>query len=240
MDLKFKLGAYLMAAVLLVSLAAGGRKSKELRAVQTAADMILDDSPTIVLDAGHGGADGGCVSVNGIPEKGINLSIATTAGGLLRVLGYNAVLTRERDESIHDSGTDGLAAQKRSDMKNRLAIINRDDAAAAVSIHQNQFTDEKYYGAQMFYKAEDPDSEALAESIRQQIVSRLQPENERELKPVGDELYLIHNAECPAVMVECGFLSNREEAAKLETAEYQQQVAFCTALGVIRFAGCGE
>lgn len=232
--MRFKLTVFLCTAVMLAALAGAGRESRERRAVQTTAELIMNDGPVIVLDAGHGGADGGCVSVDGVPEKGINLSIATSAGGLLRVLGYNTVLTREKDESIHDSGVEGLAAQKRSDMENRLALINGGDTAAAVSIHQNQFTDPQYYGAQMFYKADDPESEALAESIRRQITGRLQPENERELKPVGDELYLIHNAECPAVMVECGFLSNPEEAARLETAEYQQQVAFCVSLGIIK------
>ena len=183
----------------------------------------------VVLDAGHGGADGGCVSVNGVPEKDINLSVMLTARDMLDLLGYDVRCTRETDVSIHDQGIEGLAKQKKSDMDNRLAIINGSGAEVAVSIHQNQFTDPKYSGAQMFYKAESSESSALADVLRERFRIWLQPDNERETKPVGDELFLIHNANCPAVMAECGFLSNPEEAAKLESLSYQQEVAMVIA-----------
>lgn len=240
MEFRTKLIVYFSAAVILLGVLGAGNVPKEREAAQTAAELITGDSPRIVLDPGHGGADGGCVAEDGTPEKGINLSVALGTRDVLTLLGYDVVMTRNSDVSIHDSGVEGLANQKKSDMKNRLALINEAGTVAAVSIHQNQFTDPQYYGAQMFYKADSSESERLAEAIRSQIVPRLQPENQRELKPVGDELYLIHNAACPAVMVECGFLSNPVEAAKLETAEYQQQIAFCTAAGIIDFAGCGE
>ena len=111
-------------------------------------------------------------------------------------------------------------------MANRLNIINSFDNAVFVSIHQNQFTDPKYSGAQMFYPAESSESERFAAIMQGNFVLMLQPENTREIKPVGTEIYLLHNAECPAVMAECGFLSNPDEAAKLESDEYQSQVAF--------------
>ena len=182
--------------------------------------------PTIVLDAGHGGIDSGCVSVNGAEEKDINLSIMLKLRDMLEVTGLRVEVTRDTDRSIHDTGVTGLGNQKKSDMKNRLDIVNSFDDAVFVSIHQNQFTDPKYSGAQMFYPAESEESEHLAAIMQGNFAALLQPDNTREIKPVGTEIYLLHNAECPAVMAECGFLSNPEEAAKLESDEYQTMVAF--------------
>ena len=187
----------------------------------------IDSSlPTIILDAGHGGIDSGCVSITGAEEKDINLNILLTLREMLQVTGFNVEVTRDTDRSIHDTGVTGLGNQKKSDMANRLSIINSIDNAVFVSIHQNQFTDAKYSGAQMFYPLESARSERLAAIMQQNFVSLLQPENTREIKPVGTEIYLLHNANCPAVMAECGFLSNPEEAARLESEEYQSQVAF--------------
>ena len=187
---------------------------------------IDDTLPVIILDAGHGGIDSGCVSVHGAEEKDINLSILLKLRGMLEVTGFQVEVTRDTDKSIHDTGVTGLGNQKKSDMNNRLELINSFDNAVFVSIHQNQFTDAKYSGAQMFYPLESADSERLAAIMQGNFVSYLQPENTREIKPVGTEIYLLHFAECPAVMAECGFLSNEEEASKLETEEYQAQVAF--------------
>jgi len=239
MRIKAKLLLYLAASAMIAAGIAGSILSE--RAVKKAAESVAASAepivsrPVVVLDAGHGGADGGCVSVSGAPEKGMNLSVLLTSRDILRLLGYDVRCTREEDVSIHDKGVEGLADQKLSDMKNRLAIINGSGAKLAVSIHQNQFTDPKYSGAQMFYKAEDEASARLAEILRERFVNHLQPDNKRETKPVGAELFLIHNAECPAVMVECGFLSNPEEAAKLETPGYQRELAFTVCDGINRF-----
>ena len=182
--------------------------------------------PIIILDAGHGGIDSGCLSVNGVEEKDINLSILLKLKGMLEASGFKVEATRDTDRSIHDAGVSGLGNQKKSDMENRLKLINSEQNAVFISIHQNQFTDPKYYGAQMFYPEESSESERLAGILQGNFVSYLQPENKRETKPVGSEIYLLHFAECPAVMAECGFLSNPEEAALLETEDYQSKVAF--------------
>ena len=121
--------------------------------------------PTIVLDAGHGGIDSGCVSVNGAEEKDINLSIMLKLRDMLEVTGLRVEVTRDTDRSIHDTGVTGLGNQKKSDMKNRLDIVNSFDDAVFVSIHQNQFTDPKYSGAQMFYPEGSEESEHLAAII---------------------------------------------------------------------------
>ncbi len=191
--------------------------------------------PVIVLDAGHGGIDSGCVSINGVEEKDINLSIMLKLKQMLDTAGFDTVVTRDQDKSIHDIGVTGLGNQKKSDMENRLKIINTYDNAIFVSIHQNQFTDSKYYGAQMFYPENSQQSEKLAQILQDNITSRLQPENEREIKPVGDEIYLLHFAKCPAVMAECGFLSNQAEADKLESDEYQSQMAFSIFAGICEY-----
>lgn len=187
--------------------------------------------PSVIIDAGHGGADGGGVSVNGIPEKGINLNIALTLSDIMTLLGYDTKLTRTEDISIHDEGVEGLRQQKISDMDNRLKLFNTPDSVC-VSIHQNRFTDPQFSGAQMFYYRESSESAQLAESLRSRICSYLQPENTRETKPMDDELFLLCNCENPAVMAECGFISNPEEAAMLEQQPYQKQVAFAIMTGL--------
>ena len=137
--------------------------------------------------------------------------------------------------SIYDKGTEGLGEQKKSDMKNRLAIFSKYSDGISVSIHQNQFTDSRYSGAQMFYSKDNAEGEKLAGVMQKQFVSLLQPDNTRETKPVGDELYLLNNTKNPAVMIECGFLSNPEEAQKLENEDYQRQVAFTVLTGISEY-----
>ena len=117
-------------------------------------------------------------------------------------------------------------------MKNRLAIFGKYSDGISVSIHQNQFTDSKYSGAQMFYSEKNPEGEQLAKIMQERFHSVLQPDNERAAKAVGDDLYLLDNTSNPAVMIECGFLSNPDEAAKLESEEYQKQVAFTIMTGI--------
>ena len=189
----------------------------------------------IVIDAGHGGIDSGCVSINGVEEKDINLSILLKLRQMLEAAGFETAVTRDTDKSIHDTGVTGLGNQKKSDMENRLKLINSFDNAIFVSIHQNQFTDSRYYGAQMFYPEGSAASERLARSLQDNIVSRLQPENKREIKPVGSEIYLLHYANCPAVMAECGFLSNQQEADNLESDEYQSRMAFSLFAGICEY-----
>ncbi|MBR1863734.1 MAG: N-acetylmuramoyl-L-alanine amidase [Ruminococcus sp.] len=195
---------------------------------------VRPEMPQVVLDAGHGGMDGGCVSVNGVAEKGINLAIVQSESDMLTLLGFETVLTRDSDKSIYDDGVTGLGEQKKSDMKNRLAIFSS-TKGIALSIHQNQFTDSRYSGAQMFYSRRNSGGEKLAAAMQKQFVALLQPDNARETKPVDDELFLLDRTEAPAVMIECGFLSNPEEAAHLEDPVYQRKVAFTIASGVLSF-----
>lgn len=170
--------------------------------------------------------DGGCSTADGVPEKGINLNIMLNLRELLEAMGYPVIVTRDSDRSIHDKGIEGIANQKSSDMDNRLAVFNQYENAVCISIHQNQFTDPQYSGAQMFYSNTNPNSEGLAQQLQNQFREMLQPENQREIKLCGTELFLCYYCKNPTVMVECGFLSNPDEAALLKTTEYQQKVAF--------------
>ncbi len=213
-----------------------GKKS-ETESIPTAVTDYSNETPVIILDAGHGGFDGGCTSADGTPEKGINLSILLKLRDMLEISGYQVKVTRDEDISIHDKGIEGLANQKGSDMDNRLEIFNSEDNAVCISIHQNQFNDPKYSGAQMFFSGSTSGSEELARSLQKSFAGMLQPENKREIKECGKELFLCYYSENPTVMAECGFLSNPEEAALLATDDYQSKVAFTIYSGICSYIG---
>lgn len=179
--------------------------------------------------------DGGCSTAEGVCEKGINLSIMLSVRDMCRLYGYDTAVTRDRDISVHDSGVTGVRNQKVSDMENRLELFNKFPNSVCLSIHQNTYTDPKFSGAQMFYSAANPESERFASILQNKFVQNLQPDNTRETKLCGKELYLCYFCENPAVMAECGFLSNPDEAAKLTDSAYQQQVAFTLFSGLNEF-----
>lgn len=193
-----------------------------------------DPRQTVILDAGHGGMDSGAVGVTGALEKEINLSIVLKLQAMLEFSGYNVMLTRSDDRSIHDQHITGIGNQKRSDMSNRLAIVKSHPNGIFFSIHQNKFTQEKYWGAQMFYTSKHADNMNIAR-IMQQRFKLIQPENDREIKLSGDELYLFKETEIPALLIECGFLSNANEENKLKTDEYRQEVAFTIFCGITEY-----
>lgn len=190
---------------------------------------------TIVIDAGHGGEDGGATD-NGVSEKDVNLDIALKLRDLLTLSGYNVVMTRETDVSIYDSSAQSISDKKVSDLRNRLSIINSSEDNILISIHQNKFEQSQYSGAQIFYSDNNSQSAILAESIRKSITGFLQPDNTRELKVGGSNIYILDNATVPAIIVECGFLSNPEEASKLSDDRYRTQMAFSIYCGFLEYA----
>ncbi|MCQ2407240.1 MAG: N-acetylmuramoyl-L-alanine amidase [Oscillospiraceae bacterium] len=204
-------------------------KSHEVNCVNTKKQNL------VYVDSPHGGIDGGCSTADGVPEKGINLNILLDLRDLLVVSGYEVRVTRDTDRSIHDQGIEGIANQKASDMDNRLAILNAPDHAVCISIHQNQFTDPKYSGAQMFYAPTSSDSESLAQTMQQKFRTMLQPQNDREIKCCGKELFLCWFCKHPMIMAECGFLSNPDEAALLKTEEYQHKTALTLYAGLLEW-----
>lgn len=202
------------------------------RALPTAA--APSNKPVVVLDAGHGGMDSGAVGVTGVLEKNVNLSIVLALREMLEMSGFQVVLTRDEDISIYDNGVEGIRNQKISDMDNRLKIIQSYPDSVFLCIHQNNFTDPKYSGGQMFYNNNNSTNRTLAQ-IMQKRFAVLQPGNDREIKLSGDELFLLKSNPNPSLMIECGFLSNPEEEKNLSTWEYQQKVAFTIYGGLMEY-----
>lgn len=199
--------------------------------VFTSEGNVKSNAHTIIIDAGHGGEDGGAVNDNVI-EKDLNLQISTKLSDMLTLFGYKTQQIRTEDKSVYTQG-ENVRQRKVSDMKNRLEIFNSSADNVVVSIHQNKFTESKYSGTQIFYSPNNPESEELAESIRQSVKTTLQPENERECKKADKSIYLLKNSTVPAVIAECGFISNEAECAKLQDNTYQQKMAYSIAVGLM-------
>lgn len=196
---------------------------------------FFEKKGTVVIDAGHGGEDGGAVGINGVLEKDINLAIALELEKNLKQNNFEVIMVRDRDISVGDQTLNTIAERKRSDIKKRLRMVDEAGECILISIHQNHFSQEKYSGAQVFYSGNRKESAFLAESIRQNIVELLQPENSRENKEADSNIYLLHQCQVPAVLVECGFLSNYEEAEKLSTETYQKDMAAAIYNGLIDY-----
>lgn len=184
-----------------------------------------EENVTVIIDPGHGGEDGGAVAEDGTVEKDLNLLIAMKLKALFIQNGFNVITTRETDIAIYDDGLDSLREKKASDMKNRLAIFNDNPNNIIISIHQNKFEQSKYHGTQIFYSNNNSQSALLAVEIKKSVISLLQPENKRETKAADKNIYLLYNCENPAVIVECGFISNPSELNLLKDDEYQGEIA---------------
>lgn len=186
----------------------------------------------LVVDPGHGGEDGGAVSITGRRECDYNLEISLRLSDLIHLLGYETRMTRETDTAIYREGQT-IAQKKVSDLKQRVRIVEDTPGAVLLSIHQNTFSDSRYSGAQVFY-AKTTGSQELAEKLQSAMVAALNPESNRKAKP-SDGVYLMERIRCPGVLIECGFLSNREEAEKLENPEYQKRICCAIAATAIDY-----
>ena len=184
-----------------------------------------------IIDPGHGGVDGGATSCTGKLESAFNLEIGLRLNDLLRFLGYKTKMIRTEDISVYTIDEEGSIAQKKaSDLKERVRICSETDGAILLSIHQNTFPDSRYYGPQVFYA----DTEGSGELARL-IQNTLDPEGNRAVKK-ADGIYLLERISCPGVLIECGFLSNPEEEAKLRSSEYQRQLCCGIAAAAAIFA----
>lgn len=190
---------------------------------------------TLVLDAGHGGEDGGAVSLTGLPESGINLAIVLKLDQLLGFCGQAPVVLRTEDVSLHDESAGTLREKKVSDLHNRAAAVEAVEHAVLLSIHQNTFTDKKYHGAQVFF-APTSGSQEFAVYTQEVLRAGLDEENTRQAKPIPGTVYLMSHITCPAILVECGFLSNPEEEALLRSEGYQLQLAAVLAGAWLQYA----
>lgn len=205
--------------------------SSQAPEMQAASGSVTNISK-IIIDAGHGGFDGGAVAADGTLEKDINLLIAQKLAAILRFHGYTVIMTRTEDKGTETDSSAAIADRKKSDMRERLRIMEENPDAIFVSIHLNKFTTSIPTGAQVFYSPNDPESRELGLSLQTTIKRLIQPENERTVKQATKSTYLLYKAALPAVIVECGFLSNKRELELLKTDEYQSKMAFAVFCGI--------
>ena len=192
------------------------------RAKEVSAEVL---NRTIVIDAGHGGEDGGTVGVNGVLEKELNLLTSKDLYTLFKFAGYDVLMTRTEDEMLYDKTSDYVGKKKILDLAARLRIIEETNPDLFLSIHMNSFPQEKYSGLTVYFSKNTSESANVASLIQNDIKEHLQPENDRETKAADKNIYLLDRASCPAILIECGFLSNREECKALCDPEYRKRLS---------------
>ena len=216
---------YLLLVIVLIGIAIGSSRM---------VTVISEKQPVarehcIIIDAGHGGVDGGATSCTGVLESQINLEIALRLEDLLHLLGYKTYMIRRTDISVYTKG-DTIAAKKVSDLKERVRIVNETDGAVLISIHQNTFSDSRYSGPQVFY-ANTEGSQVFAENMQKALITTLGTNSNRLAKKASG-IYLMEHIQQQGILIECGFLSNSEEEAKLRSEQYQKQLC-CVIAAII-------
>lgn len=228
----------IMVCLLLIAMAVVGRETAEYVETVNAVSARREEgsapgvgTPTVVIDAGHGGDDPGKIGINGSLEKDINLSIARKLADYLEGEGVRVVLTRETEGGLYDAHASNKKVQ---DMKRRIEKIEETDPVLTVSIHQNSYPEEHVHGAQVFYYNGSGGGQKLAELLQKQMTKDLDPENHRQIK-ANDSYYLLKKTKGTIVIVECGFLSNAAEAEKLCNEAYQDRVAWSIHKGILQY-----
>lgn len=206
---------------------------KRINKTEEVSAIILENK-TIILDAGHGFPDEGAVAKDGTSEEKINLEIVLKLQELLKLSGVDVILTRVDENGIYDTEEESIRNKKVSDMKNRVKIGNTSNADIFVSIHLNKFENEKYKGYQTFYNKKNEKSERLAKLIQENLKQTMKDKNKRESLSIKNK-YLMDNLKIPAVIIECGFLSNKEDLENLKQEEYQKKIAWGIYLGIMEF-----
>lgn len=201
---------------------------------RAAEQTIARDGFKIVLDAGHGSPDGGAVGVSGTEEKDINFAIVLKLQEILENRGYIVILTRASGSGLQDENADTIRKMKISDMKKRRDIIDKSDADLFLSIHMNSFSDPSVSGLHIFYDKSHPEGEELAKRIQKKIGDVTGAETHT-VKTADESLFLMKNSPIPAILAECGFLSNPEEEKKLRTEEYQAKIAWAIAEALLDY-----
>ena len=191
--------------------------------------------PIVILDAGHGGEDGGAVAENGIREKDINLQMTKKIALFFDLFGIRYITVREDDRLIGDNTLPTVRERKVSDIHQRMALVEQTPAAVLLSIHQNYYIREKYSGTQVFYAPRAEGSSEMASAVQSAVVRMLQPDNQRQIKPTEGTVYLLDRATKTSIMVECGFLSNREETNLLINSQYQKKLSYCIIRGICEY-----
>ena len=217
---------WLMAVILLSAAYVLSREGARLVAAQKAATKV------VVLDSGHGGDDPGKIGANGVKEKDINLAIARLLKKKLEKQGILVVMTREGEDDLSDPGAVNAKVQ---DLQRRVQLIHEKKPDCVISIHQNSYPDAAVKGAQVFYYTTSGEGKAAAEILQNELLE-IDPENKKREK-ANNTYYILKKTEVPTVIVECGFLSNLQEAKQLQEAEYQKKVAQAIGMGVLYYLG---
>lgn len=217
---------FAFAGFFVYSFGGGTKEAVETFAVPTTNKVVL-------IDAGHGGIDAGA-SDNGAVEKEINLEIARRLQEYIEESGGVAILTRSEDVSTADKNRSKDLTQKKSDLMERKKAIEKYNVDVFVSIHMNKFSQDKYHGAQVFYPSDSSESKKLGELMQETLRETLDKDNNRKAK-ADNSIYVLKDNEVPSVLIECGFLSNEEEAAKFKMPEYRQKVAWAIYLGLTKY-----
>ena len=227
---KTSLSILLLSVLLILSICAVSVWAIVYYSDRMAAASAPLQMPTLVIDAGHGGFDGGAISEDGTRESEINLSIALRLESIVRFCGQKTIMTRWDDSRK----TDILSYSERDDLKQRADLVNGTENAVLISIHQNYYPTAQPKGAQVLYSASE-NSDKLGKRIQELMVSRLDPENRRLAAPAPSDLYLTSHTRCPAVLVECGFMSNNFEVLKLKESVYQNELALVIAASYLEY-----
>ena len=224
---------FCVAALLLLATALGfGNLLFRLESTPSSGTLPTDETITVVIDPGHGGRDGGAVGDDGTLEKDLNLAVALKLKSILESADIHVVMTRETDIELASPDS---PHKKADDLKARLQLAQNQQNALFVSIHMNKFPIEKYRGLQVYYSENHTESLTLAQTIQDAAQNALQNTAERKVKPAGDSIYLMSHLEIPAVLVECGFLSNTEERELLKNERYQKKLALCISAAVLEY-----
>lgn len=202
------------------------------------AAAVMQEPVTIIVDAGHGGEDGGATSVSGVQESQLNLELSLRLEQLLALAGLHPMMIRETDTSIYSGNCTTITEKKVSDLKNRVAIVNEVNNGLLISIHQNHFSESKYSGAQVFYASTDGSKE-LAGITQDRLRETLAPSNNREIK-AASAVYLMEHIECTGILVECGFLSNPQEDQLLQDETYQKKLTCAIGSALVEYLSKGE
>ena len=206
---------------------------EDTRAVE--AVLGQSDKKCLLIDPGHGGEDGGTVGVNGVLEKDLNLSLSEVLGTILEFSGYEIVQTRKEDKMLYDRNINFQGRKKMLDLKGRLEIAQTIEPDLFIGIHMNAFPEQKYSGLSVYYSKNQAKSKDAAEIIRANVKKNLQPDNNRETKAASSNIYILDRITCPAILIECGFLSNPQECEKLSSYDYRRELSFVLYASLVSF-----
>jgi N-acetylmuramoyl-L-alanine amidase len=222
-----------VSAFFLLCLAFYGMDSALSPNASSPVDAKANSHPVVILDPGHGGIDSGASPEKGVEEKNLNLALAKKLGEFLKAGGLDVIYTRTEDVMLT---CEGAPTRKTGDLMGRIKVAEEYTDAIFVSLHMNTLPNQKYSGLQTFYSDKNALNQALARQIQSDVCTHLQPQNNRSEKSSDGKIYLLDRLDCPSVLIECGFLTNPEESKKLQSEEYQNELAFTISQSLLQFA----